>query len=94
MSTKRIRISKEELLAKYLEVQNAPESLKSEMTEAPLIYLISKSSLKPMNFEENPFAIAPSHHFGGGKPHYNKQFNNEGGNNQGRPKKQYGGDES
>lgn len=91
MSTKRIRISKEELLGKYLEVHNAPDSLKHEMSEAPLIHLISKSSLKPMNFEENPFAVAPSQTFGGGKPHY-KQY--EGGNNQGRPYKKPYGDES
>ena len=47
-----------------------------------------------MNFEENPFAVTSQ--FTGGKAHHNK-YNNEGGNNHGRPnfpKKHQVGDES
>lgn len=53
---KRIRISREELLAKYIEVVTIPETLQREMQEPPLVHLISVNSLKPMNFEDNPFA--------------------------------------
>lgn len=85
-ANKRIRFTKEELLSKFIEVVTVPETLQKEMQEPPLIHLISSNFLKPMHFEENPFAQPPA--FGGPKHH--------GGGNQGRPqfKKAYGGDES